>query len=273
MTMNLNAPGMHELHDLLDQLDLSRLPRHVAMIMDGNGRWAKARGLDRSAGHYEGVKSVRRATELSSDLGIDYLTLYAFSTENWHRPKHEVDILMHLIGMAIEQETPDLVKNNVHLHLIGDIDRMPDEAWQRLHACEVATADCSGLTLTLALSYSGRRELLHAARQMAREVAAGRLDPNDISEQTIARHLYTEGMPDPDLLIRTGGEKRVSNFLLWQIAYSELAFTPTLWPDFDKRAYLQMLIDFQGRERRFGMTGDQVKHLPDSAHDPSTLHH
>ena len=160
--MNLQAPGMSELKEQLDRLDLSRLPRHVAMIMDGNGRWAKARGLERSVGHYEGVKSVRRATELSSDLGIEFLTLYAFSTENWNRPQREVDILMHLIGMAIQQETPDLVKNNVHLRLIGDIERMPKEAWDRLHACEVATQHCDGLTLTLALSYSGRRELTRA---------------------------------------------------------------------------------------------------------------
>ena len=259
MTMNLQAPGMKELKPQLDRLDLSRLPRHVAMIMDGNGRWAQARGLDRSAGHYEGVKSVRIATELSSDLGIDFLTLYAFSTENWNRPQQEVDILMHLIGMAIQQETPDLVKNNVHLRLIGDLERMPEEAWNRLHACEVATAECTGLTLTLALSYSGRRELTRAASEIARAVAEGRLGLSDISEETVAGYLHTQGMPDPDLLIRTGGEERISNYLLWQAAYSELYFTPTLWPDFDKSAYLEALINYQGRERRFGKTGDQVK--------------
>ena len=259
MNMNLQAPGMRELQDRIDKLDLSRLPRHVAMIMDGNGRWANAKGLDRSVGHYEGVKSVRRATELSSDLGIDYLTLYAFSTENWNRPQKEVDILMHLIGMAIEQETPDLVKNNVHLRLIGDIERMPKEAWDRLHACELATAHCDGLTLTLALSYSGRRELTRVARLIAEEVAAGKLNPADITEQTLAAHLFTHDMPDPDLLIRTGGEERISNYLLWQTAYSELYFTPVLWPDFDKAAYLDALIDYQRRERRFGKTGAQIK--------------
>ncbi len=257
--MNLQAPGMSELKEQLDRLDLSRLPRHVAMIMDGNGRWAKARGLERSVGHYEGVKSVRRATELSSDLGIEFLTLYAFSTENWNRPQREVDILMHLIGMAIQQETPDLVKNNVHLRLIGDIERMPKEAWDRLHACEVATQHCDGLTLTLALSYSGRRELTRAARLIAEEVASGRLRTEDIDEQALASRLFTNGMPDPDLLIRTGGEERVSNYLLWQTAYSELYFTDVLWPDFDKPAYLDALIDYQRRERRFGKTGDQIK--------------
>jgi len=259
MTMNLNAPGMDKLRSQLDRLDLSRLPRHVAMIMDGNGRWANARGLDRSAGHYEGVNSVRRVTELSSDIGIDFLTLYAFSTENWHRPEKEVEILMYLIGMAIERETPDLVKNNVHLRLIGDVERMPAEAWERLHACEVATAGCTGLTLTLALSYSGRREIERAASQIARLVEAGSLRADEVDAEVIGRHLYTTGMPDPDLLIRTGGEMRLSNYLLWQAAYSELYFTHTLWPDFDKAAYLDALIDYQGRERRFGKTGQQLK--------------
>ena len=257
--MNLNAPGMDELQEQLQRLDLTRLPRHVAMIMDGNGRWARLRGLDRSAGHYEGVKSVRRATELSSDLGIDFLTLYAFSTENWNRPPQEVEILMHLIGMAIEQETPDLVKNNVHLRLIGDIDRMPAEAWKRLHACEIATGNCDGLTLTLALSYSGHREITRAASLLAEKVRAGEITAGAITPGMISDNLYTAGMPMPDLLIRTGGEQRISNFLLWQVAYSELYFSPILWPDFDKAAYLEALIDYQGRERRFGLTGDQVK--------------
>lgn len=257
--MNLQAPGMKELKPQLDRLDLSRLPRHVAMIMDGNGRWAQARGLDRSAGHYEGVKSVRLATELSSDLGIDFLTLYAFSTENWNRPQQEVDVLMHLIGMAIQQETPDLVKNNVHLRLIGDLERMPEEAWNRLHACEVATAECTGLTLTLALSYSGRRELTRAASEIARAVAEGSLSLSDISEETLARHLHTQGMPDPDLLIRTGGDCRVSNYLLWQIAYTELVFSPTYWPDYSEDEYRDAIRRFGQRERRFGLTSEQIK--------------
>lgn len=254
-----DAPGMEELRELLDRLDATRLPRHVAMIMDGNGRWAQARGLDRSMGHYEGVNSVRKVTELSSDLGIEYLTLYAFSTENWNRPKKEVDLLMYLIGMAIEQETPDMIKNNVHLRLIGDIDRMPKEAWDRLHACEVATAHCTGLTMSLALSYSGRRELTVAAQRIAQKVLRGELSVEQIEEKTLADNLFTAGMPDPDLLIRTGGEERISNFLLWQIAYSELYFSPKSWPDFDKRAYLEAIIDYQQRQRRFGLTGEQVK--------------
>lgn len=257
--MNLDAIRAEGLSDRLDRLNLGRLPRHVAMIMDGNGRWARALGKDRSFGHYEGVNSVRKVTELSSDLGIEYLTLYAFSTENWNRPPQEVDILMHLIGMAIEQETPDMVRNNVHLRLIGDIERMPREAWDRLHACELATEHCTGLTMILALSYSGRREITRAAAEIARAAMHGEIDPDKISEETIADHLMTAGIPDPDLLIRTGGEQRISNYLLWQVAYSELYFTPTLWPDFGKAAYLDALIDYQSRERRFGKTGDQIK--------------
>lgn len=240
-------------------LDPHRLPTHVAIIMDGNGRWAQQRGEDRCVGHYEGVSSVRKTTELSSDLGIKYLTLYAFSTENWNRPQQEVDTLMHLIGMAIERETPDLVKNNVHLNLIGAIDRMPHEAWQRLHNCEIATAHCTGLTLTLALSYSARWELTRATRSIAEAVSKGQLQLNDIDEATVASRLATAGMPDPDLLIRTGGEERISNYLLWQIAYSELYFTKILWPDFDKGAYLDAIIDYQQRERRFGKTSAQVR--------------
>ncbi len=246
------------LNDKLRQLDMTRLPRHVAMIMDGNGRWAKLRGQDRCMGHYEGVASVRKATELSSDLGIDYLTLYAFSTENWNRPRQEVDTLMHLIGIAIERETPDLVKNNVKLKLIGDILRMPSEATDRLHRCEAATAHCTGLTLTLALSYSSRRELTEVARTLAKKVQSGELIPEDIDENIISDTVETAGMPDPDLLIRTGGDFRISNFLLWQIAYSELYFTNILWPDFGKEAYADALIDYQRRERRFGKTSEQV---------------
>ncbi|MBD5218159.1 MAG: isoprenyl transferase [Bacteroidales bacterium] len=240
-----------------------KLPRHVAMIMDGNGRWAKLRGLPRSAGHYEGVKSVRRMTELSSDLGIEYLTLYAFSTENWHRPVEEVEILMHLIGLAIEQELPDLIRNNVKIRLAGDLDRVPEEALSRLRKAEHETDVCTGLTLIICISYSSRWEIAEAARRLAGEVAKGSLRPEDISEESFAAHLSTAGIPDPDLLIRTGGDYRISNFLLWQIAYAELKFTDTLWPDFDKEEYAGILLEYTRRERRFGKTSEQLSPSPE----------
>lgn len=249
---------MEGLEQLLTQLDKGRMPRHVAMIMDGNGRWARSRGMERSAGHSEGVASVRRVTELSSDLGIEFLTLYAFSTENWNRPDDEVETLMHLIGWAIEQELPDLLRNNVKIILAGDIGRIPPEPRKRLTDARDKTSHCTGLTLQMCLSYSSRWEITEAARILATEAASGKLDPDSITEGVFARSLPTAGIPDPDLLIRTGGECRVSNFLLWQIAYSELYFTPVLWPDFDKAEYAKALIDFQNRERRFGKTSDQV---------------
>ena len=199
-----------------------RLPQHVAIIMDGNGRWATARGLDRSAGHVEGVKTVRRITEEASRLGIGFLTLYTFSTENWNRPKEEVDALMTLIVTAIERETPDLIKNNVRLTAIGNLDRLPEHARLRLGRCIDDTSHCTGLTLVLALSYSARWEIVEAVRSIARRAADGSLSPDDIDEQTVAAALTTADMPDPDLLIRTGGDFRISNFLLYQIAYTEL---------------------------------------------------
>ncbi len=235
-----------------------RLPRHVAVIMDGNGRWARARGLDRSAGHNEGVKSVRRITEISSELGIEYLTLYTFSTENWNRPKEEVDALMHLFSLVLVREVPDLKRNNVRLNIIGDIDMMPAVARDNLRRGVEETSHCTGLTLTLALSYSSRWELTEAARKLARKVAAGELEPDSIDEATLSSSLATFPMPDPDLLIRTGGELRISNYLLWQIAYSELYFTDVLWPDFDKLKFVDALLDYQRRERRFGKTSDQL---------------
>lgn len=249
---------MDHLENLLGQIDMTRLPRHVAMIMDGNGRWAKGRGRERSDGHAEGVGSVRRVTEFSSDLGIGYLTLYAFSTENWNRPKEEVDLLMHLIGWAIERELPDLIRNNVRIHLLGDIDRIPEEPRAKLTGARDATAHCTGLQLNMCLSYSGRWELTEATRSIAGDIAAGRLKPEDITEDLISSRLTTAGIPDPDLLIRTGGEERISNYLLWQNAYSELYFTPVLWPDFDKAEYAKAIIDYQSRERRFGKTSEQV---------------
>lgn len=250
---------MEELEKKLQQIDMSRLPRHVAMIMDGNGRWAKQRGEDRCFGHAEGVCSVRKVTELSSDLGIKYLTLYAFSTENWNRPQQEVDTLMHLIGWAIERETPDLIKNNVHLNLIGAIDRMPKEAYDRLHRCEMATAHCTGLTMTLALSYSARWEIIEATKKIANAAKNGEIRIDDINDDLFAHNLATVDMPDPDLLIRTGGDKRISNYLLWQIAYSELYFTDILWPDFGKKEYADAIINYQQRERRYGKTSEQIQ--------------
>ncbi|MBD5332924.1 MAG: isoprenyl transferase [Bacteroides sp.] len=235
-------------------------PRHVAIIMDGNGRWAKSRGMDRSLGHAEGVKTVRRITETASELGIGYLTLYTFSTENWNRPQAEVDALMSLIVIAIERETPDLIKNNVRLQMIGDITRLPDEARQRLESCIAKTAHCTGLTLVLALSYSGRWELRRAARLFAEDVAAGRASASEMdSDAGLERYLSTAGMPDPDLLIRTGGDHRVSNFLLWQIAYSEIYVTDTYWPDFSSEDFIKAIKNYNGRERRFGLTSEQLK--------------
>ncbi len=244
---------------LKEQIDYSRLPRHVAVIMDGNGRWATARGLDRSEGHAEGVNTVRRITEIASELGIGVLTLYTFSTENWNRPQKEVDALMHLIVIAIERETPDLIKNNVRLTMIGDFSRIPAEAYDRLQKCMADTAHCTGLLLNLALSYSSRWELTRACRLIAEEVAEGKTDPASITDETVAEHLSTAGMPDPDLLIRTGGEMRISNFLLWQIAYSEIFITDTYWPDFSKEDFIRAILQYQNRERRFGLTSAQIK--------------
>lgn len=250
---------MENIEDKLALLDPERLPRHVAIIMDGNGRWARKREKIRSEGHVEGVNSVNRITRFCSDLGIEYLTLYAFSTENWNRPQAEVDALMHLIGWTIRRETPDLVKNNVKIHLMGEIDRLPKEVQEDLEHGRQETAHCTGLNLVLCLSYSSRWEITNATRRIARLAAEGKLDPDKISEEDISSVLSTTGIPDPDLLIRTGGEYRISNFLLWQIAYSELYFSPVLWPDFDNDAFLDALLDYQSRERRFGKTSDQVQ--------------
>lgn len=210
---------------LIEQLDPERLPRHIAIIMDGNGRWAKSQGLERSEGHVKGVTTVRTITEAASRAGIGYLTLYTFSTENWNRPVEEVNTLMHLIVTAIERETPDLIKNNIRLTAIGDLARMPEEALNRLRRCMTDTAACTGMTLVLALSYSSRWELTEVCRKAAELAAEGKLNPEEVNAEFIDNHLTTAGLPDPDLLIRTGGDVRVSNFLLWQIAYSELYFT------------------------------------------------
>lgn len=245
---------------LLHSIDRKRIPAHVAIIMDGNGRWAKNRGLDRSEGHVEGVNTVRRITEIASEVGVKCLTLYAFSTENWNRPQAEVDALMHLIGIAIQRETPDLIKNNVRLRMIGDFGRMPEDARNRLQGCFDATAHCTGLVLNLALSYSGRWDIARAARLIAEDVLSGSISTADINEDALAGRLSTASLPhqDPDLLIRTGGDLRISNFLLWEIAYSEIEVTDKYWPDFSKEDFLRAIINFQQRERRFGKTSEQV---------------
>ncbi len=243
---------------LLDKIDRTNLPAHVAIIMDGNGRWAKARQLNRSAGHVEGVNTVRRITEIASEIGIKHLTLYTFSTENWNRPQDEVDALMHLIVTAIERETPDLIKNNVQLTMIGDSSRMPKEALDRLNQCVCDTSHCSGLNLCLALSYSARWEITQACKTLATKVANGELSASDIDDNTISAHLTTASMPDPDLLIRTGGDMRISNFLLWQIAYAEICVVDTFWPDYSKDDFCNAIIQYQSRERRFGKTSEQI---------------
>lgn len=235
------------------------LPRHVAIIMDGNGRWARRRLQERTFGHSEGVNSVNRITRFASDLGIGYLTLYAFSTENWNRPAEEVDTLMHLIGETILREAPELRDNNVHINLIGDIERLPESVQRNLYEGRDMTAECTGLNLNLCLSYSSRWELTRAVRDIAGQVADGKLDPSEISEESISSCLATAGMPDSDLLIRTGGEQRISNFLLWQIAYAELYFTPVLWPDFNEADFTEAILQYHNRERRFGKTSDQIQ--------------
>ncbi len=243
---------------LVEKIDKTRLPKHVAVIMDGNGRWAKQRGLDRSMGHVEGVNTVRRITEIASEIGVKYLTLYTFSTENWNRPQEEVDALMNLIVVAIERETPDLIKNNVRLTMVGDIERMPEFAATRLKKCMDDTSHCNGLTLILALSYSSRWEILEACKNIATQVKDGVISVEDINDVLFSRNLSTKDIPDPDLLIRTAGDFRISNYLLWQIAYSELYFTNIFWPDFSKDDFCSAVIEYQSRERRFGKTSEQV---------------
>ncbi len=245
----------------IQNLDMERLPRHVAIIMDGNGRWARRRLKERSDGHVEGVNTVNRITRISSELGIKYLTLYAFSTENWNRPQPEVDTLMQLIGDTILKETPELFANNVKINPIGEIDRLPEKIRRDLEYGRKTTENCTGLELQICLSYSSRWELTKVAQDLARKAVKGEISPEEINEKIFANSLVTSMIPDPDLLIRTGGEQRISNFLLWQIAYSELYFTPVLWPDFDESAFVDAISDFQQRERRFGMTSEQVNSI------------
>ena len=232
---------------------LKNLPHHIAIIMDGNGRWAHERGLPRVEGHRRGAESVRQVVRACGELGVEYLTLYAFSIENWNRPKAEVSALMRLLEFYLKQEIPELNKNNVRLAAIGRIHELPQSAQRQLEKSMDVLKKNTGLTLVLALSYGGRAEIVDAMRSIAREVKAGRLDVADVDEKVISRHLYTRAIPDPDLLIRTSGEMRVSNFLLWQISYAEMYVTETLWPDFRKPQLLEALEDYSKRHRRFGL--------------------
>ena len=228
------------------------LPAHVAVIMDGNGRWAKQRGLPRIEGHRNGAESVRAIVRAAGEVGIKYLTLYAFSVENWNRPKDEVDTLMKYLARYLKTEVGDLMKNNVRLEIIGQIYRLPEFVQEQLEKTRATLARNNGLTAVLALSYGGRQEIVEAVRDIAAKVQQGKLEPAEINEQVVAQHLYTRHLPDPDLLIRTSGEMRVSNFLLWQISYAELVVTPTLWPDFRKAQFFEALEEYARRHRRFG---------------------
>ena len=244
--------------DYKSQIDKARMPRHVAIIMDGNGRWAKKQGLARMYGHKQGVETVHRITETAAVLGIQYLTLYTFSTENWNRPKEEVDALMTLLVDTIAKETPTLMKNNVRLLTIGDTERLPEGAKRKFAQCMEETSGNTGLRLVIALSYSARWEITNAMQEAVQKAQAGELKAEDVNEELVSSLMTTASMPDPDLLIRTSGELRISNFLLWQLAYSELYFTDCLWPEFTEEEFCKAIVDYQHRERRFGKTSEQV---------------
>lgn len=244
---------------LKDKIDIQRLPKHIAIIMDGNGRWAKEKGEDRLFGHLHGVESVRNIVEGCAELGIQYLTLYAFSTENWDRPEYEVSGLMELLVDTIQKEVPTLNKNNIRLQVIGDREALPEAAKKELKDALSETAGNTGLNLIMALSYSSRWEITNAVKQIAISVKRGDLQPEKISPETIHQYLSTKDFPDPELMIRTSGEYRISNFLLYQLAYTELYFTHTLWPDFRKENLYEAILQYQHRERRFGKTSEQVK--------------
>ena len=244
--------------DYKSQIDKARMPRHVAIIMDGNGRWAKKQGLARMYGHKQGVETVHRITETAAEMGIQYLTLYTFSTENWNRPKEEVDALMTLLVDTIVKETPTLMKNNVRLLTIGDTERLPEGAKRKFEQCMEETSGNTGLRLVIALSYSARWEITNAMQAAVQKAQAGELKAEDVNEELVSSLMTTAGMPDPDLLIRTSGELRISNFLLWQLAYSELYFTDCLWPEFTEEEFCKAIVDYQHRERRFGKTSEQV---------------
>lgn len=247
------------MQDLKDRIDLSTLPRHIAIIMDGNGRWAKEKGEDRLFGHFHGVESVRNIVEGCAELGVGYLTLYAFSTENWDRPENEVNGLMELLVDTIRREVDTLNKNNIKLHVIGDMNMLPKYAFDELEEAREMTSQNTGLNLVMALSYSSRWELVNAVKNIAMDVQAGKVNPQEINYDTLENYLCTSDFPDPELMIRTSGEYRISNFLLYQLAYAELYFTNTRWPDFRKDNLYEAIIDFQSRERRFGKISEQLQ--------------
>lgn len=243
---------------LLEQINTDKLPSHIAIIMDGNGRWARQRGMDRIFGHQQGVKALREIIEASAELKIRFLTVYAFSTENWGRPDDEVSALMGIMVQSLNKETDTLVRNNIRLSAIGDTGRLADDVRERLLETIHVTSDASGLNLIVAMSYSSRWEMAEAAKNLAMEIVGGSVDPDSVNEFNFEKYLTTQGVPDPELMIRTSGEMRISNFLLWQIAYTELYFTEVLWPDFGKEELYKAIIDFQKRERRFGKTSEQL---------------
>jgi undecaprenyl diphosphate synthase len=242
-----------------DKINIQQLPKHIAIIMDGNGRWAKEKGEDRLFGHLHGVESVRNIVEGAAELGVEYLTLYAFSTENWDRPEYEVTGLMELLVDTIRKEVPTLNKNNIRLHVIGAVDMLPVLAKKELDEAILETSTNTGLNLIMALSYSSRWEINTAVKNIAADVKQNKLQPEDINQETIQKYLCTSQFPDPELMIRTSGEYRISNFLLYQLAYAELYFTNTLWPDFRKENLYEAILDYQNRERRFGKTSEQIK--------------
>ena len=240
-------------------LNPDRIPRHIAIIMDGNGRWAKKKGAMRIFGHRHAIKAVKDTIECAENLGVDYLTLFSFSTENWSRPLEEVNGLMELLVKTITDEVPMMMDNNIQLESIGDIDSLPKSAYNKLMETKKTTSVNTGLTVILALSYSGKWEITQATKRIAQKISEGKLKVEDVTQEVVADHLETAGIPDPELMIRTSGEYRISNFLLWQSAYTELFFSPVLWPDFRREHLVQAILDFQKRERRFGKTGEQVK--------------
>ena len=242
----------------MEQLNPDKLPRHVAVIMDGNGRWAKKRGLTRISGHQKGVESVRDVVKTSRELGIKWLTLYAFSEENWKRPKYEIKALMDLLNRYLKGELKEMLDNGIRLACIGRTEKLPQSVQSTLWQTIEKTAHNKEMTLILALSYGGRQEILGAVKNMLKDIEKGTLNVKQITEERLSKYLYTSDIPDPDLLIRTSGEHRISNFLLWQIAYTEIFTTPPLWPDFHRERYLEALLDYQKRERRFGSTGEQI---------------